>query len=49
MTDTTTEAEDGGTRPGRPAGASQPHKEPHHIWRMVVIWAVLSLVGDPLF
>ncbi len=50
MTDTTTEAEDGGT-PGRadPAGASQPHKEPHHIWRMVVIWAVLSLVGDLLF
>jgi len=50
VTDTTTEAEDGGT-PGRadPAGASQPHKEPHHIWRMVVIWAVLSLVGDLLF
>ena len=48
MTDTITEAEDGGTPgPADPAGASQPHKEPHHIRRMVVIWPVPSRSPTP--
>jgi cytochrome c oxidase subunit 2 len=50
VTDTTAGVEGGGDA-GRadPAGQSQPQREPRHILRMVVIWVVLSLVGDLLF
>jgi cytochrome c oxidase subunit 2 len=30
-------------------GAEPTQKEPHHIWRMVAIWAVLAVVLDLLF
>jgi len=40
--------------PGEPTGAasSQPQvwrQEPHHFWRMISIWVVLSIVGDLIF
>ena len=48
MTDLGTE---GGS--GEPVAAEGPitmnRRPPHHIWRMVAIWAVLSLVADVLF
>jgi cytochrome c oxidase subunit 2 len=47
VTDTGTEAasDRGPTR----AAADSTGKEPRHMWRMVAIWAILSVVLDPLF
>ncbi len=43
---------DAGPGAGEPA-AAQPTvssaKEPHHMWRIVTIWLILSVVGDILF
>jgi len=33
----------------QPVPANPDYKEPRHIWRMVAIWAVLSVILDPLF
>jgi len=36
---------------GSSAGSEQdsPQDEPHHWWRLIAIWVVLSAVLDPLF
>ena len=51
MTDTTSEAAGRRGEPGPVGnlGDYRLRKEPHHIWRMVIIWVVLSAVLDPLF
>ena len=39
-------------RPGRrpqETGRSEPGDQTHHLWRLIAIWVVLSVVLDPLF
>ncbi|MGH8981878.1 MAG: cytochrome c oxidase subunit II [Acidimicrobiales bacterium] len=44
-------SEQAGT-PGQPGAPDQPtawRSEPHHFWRMIAIWVVLSIAGDLIF
>jgi len=49
VTDVSIEAASGGTGGGAEAPAPANRREPHHLWRMVAIWAVLAVVVDLLF
>ena len=40
-------AEDGAAPGGRVAGRRRPRHEPHHCWRLIAIWVVLSAIVDP--